>query len=146
MPNRPPAAAPAGSARAGIASSRKGRGLPCTCGPMRVRLPRLQLALTLLLALSGGPVLAQKPPTAPAAAAPAAPAASAPTPEWRRTDGYRFPALADSVRRLQYVAQAMQLREYCADRRVSDEFVRERLQHFGRLTGREETCASLKDY
>lgn len=142
MPNRPPAPASAGFARTGSASGRKGRGLPCTCGPMRVRLPRLPLVLALVLALSGGPVLAQKPP----AATPAAPAASAPTPEWRRTDGYRFPALADSVRRLQYAAQAMQLREYCADRRVPDDFVRERLQRFGRLTGREETCASLQGY
>ena len=40
----------------------------------------------------------------------------------------------------------MQLREYCADRRVSDDFVRERLQRFGRITGRAETCASLRDY
>ena len=143
MPNHPPAPASAGFAQAGSASGRKGRGLPCTCGPMHVHIPRrfLALSLALTLALSAGPVLAQR---APAAAA--APAASTPTPEWRRTDGYRFPALADSVRRLQFAAQAMQLREYCADRRVPDEFVRERLQRFGRMTGREETCASLADY
>ncbi|MBP9654836.1 MAG: hypothetical protein KBE19_10655, partial [Rhodocyclaceae bacterium] len=100
---------------------------------MHVHIPRrfLALSLALTLALSAGPVLAQR--------APAAAAASTPTPEWRRTDGYRFPALADSVRRLQFAAQAMQLREYCADRRVPDEFVRERLQRFGRMTGREET-------
>ena len=94
--------------------------------------------LVVPLGLSSAPALAQK--------APAAPAANPPTPEWRRTDGYRFPALADSVRRLQYTTLAMQLREYCADRRVSDEFVRERLQRFGRITGRAETCASLRDY
>ena len=143
MPNHPPAPASAGFAQAGSASGRKGRGLPCTCGPMHVHIPRRFLAhsLALSLALSAGPVLAQR---APAAAA--APAASTPTPEWRRTDGYRFPALADSVRRLQFAAQAMQLREYCADRRVPDEFVRERLQRFGRMSGREETCASLADY
>lgn len=98
--------------------------------------------LVVPLGLSSAPALAQKAPAAPAAAA----AANPPTPEWRRTDGYRFPALADSVRRLQFAAQAMQLREYCADRRVPDEFVRERLQRFGRMTGREETCASLADY
>lgn len=140
MPNRPPAPVPAGFAQAGSASGRKRRGLPCTCGPMHVHIPRrfLALSLALTLALSAGPVLAQR--------APAAAAASTPTPEWRRTDGYRFPALADSVRRLQFAAQAMQLREYCADRRVPDEFVRERLQRFGRMTGREETCASLADY
>ena len=143
MPNRPPTPASAGFAQAGSASGRKGRGLPCTCGPMHVHIPRrfLALSLALTLALSAGPVLAQR---APAAAA--APAASTPTPEWRRTDGYRFPALADSVRRLQFAAQAMQLREYCADRRVPDEFVRERLQRFGRMTGREETCTTLLDY
>lgn len=144
MPNRPPAPAPAGSAQAGGASGRKGRGLPCTCGPMRVHFPRflLSLPLALALALPAGPVSAQKAPAAPARAAPASPS----PPEWRRTDGDRFPALADSVRRLQYVAQAMQLREYCADRRVPDDFVRERLQRFGSMTGREETCTSLKDY
>ena len=140
MPNHPSAPASAGFAQAGSASGRKGRGLPCTCGPMHVHIPRrfLALSLALTLALSAGPVLAQR--------APAAAAASTPTPEWRRTDGYRFPALADSVRRLQFAAQAMQLREYCADRRVPDEFVRERLQRFGRMSGREETCASLADY
>jgi len=145
MPNHPPAPASAGFARTGSASGRKGRGLPCTCGPTRVHIPRRFFALSfaLSLALSAGPALAQR---APAPAAVPAPAASAPTPEWRRTDGYRFPALADSVRRLQYAAQAMQLREYCADRRVPDDFVRERLRRFGGLTGREESCASLKDY
>lgn len=142
MPNHPPASAPAGFAQAGSASGRKGRGLPCACGPMRVHLPvpilLLALPLALWLVLSASPAFAQK--------APAGAAASPPIPEWRRTDGYRFPALADSVRRLQFAAQAMQLREYCADRRVPDEFVRERLQRFGRMTGREETCASLADY
>ena len=54
--------------------------------------------------------------------------------------------MADTVRRLQFSAQAMQLREYCADRRVPDDFVRERLQRFGRLTGRDETCGTLADY
>jgi len=96
--------------------------------------------LVVPLGLSSAPALAQKAPAAPAAAA------NPPMPEWRRTDGYRFPALAESVRRLQYTTLAMQLREYCADRRVSDDFVRERLQRFGRITGRAETCASLRDY
>lgn len=76
----------------------------------------------------------------------ARPASAPPVPAWRRTDNYRFPAMADTVRRLQFSAQAMQLREYCADRRVPDDFVRERLQRFGRLTGRDETCATLADY
>ncbi len=47
---------------------------------------------------------------------------------------------------MQNLAYAMQLRDYCADRRVSDDFVREQLTRFGRLTGRDETCASLMDY
>ena len=136
MPNHPSAPASAGFAQAGSASGRKGREPSCTCGPMRVCL--FAFLLVVPLGLSSAPALAQK--------APAAPAANPPTPEWRRTDGYRFPALADSVRRLQYTTLAMQLREYCADRRVSDDFVRERLQRFGRITGRAETCASLRDY
>ena len=116
---------------------RRADGCACAGHARQSRRAALRAGL-LTLALSAGPVLAQR--------APAAAAASTPTPEWRRTDGYRFPALADSVRRLQFAAQAMQLREYCADRRVPDEFVRERLQRFGRMTGREETCASLVDY
>lgn len=67
-------------------------------------------------------------------------------PEWRSTAGYPFPALADTVARMQNVAHAMRLRDYCADRRVPDEFVRARLQRFSQLTGREETCTTLLDY
>ena len=47
---------------------------------------------------------------------------------------------------MQRLAFAMQLREYCSDRRVADEFVRGRLARFGQLTGRQETCRSLLDY
>jgi hypothetical protein len=67
-------------------------------------------------------------------------------PEWRRTDAYVFRAIGDVTRRMQFVAQAMQLRDWCADRSVPDDFVRERLQRFGRMTGREETCTTLLDY
>lgn len=67
-------------------------------------------------------------------------------PVWRSTAGYPFPALADTVARMQHVAQAMQLRDYCANRRLPDAFVRERLQRFSRLTGREEDCQTLLDY
>lgn len=67
-------------------------------------------------------------------------------PAWRSIAGYPLPALADTVVRMQHVAQAMQLREYCANRRLADEFVRERLQRFSRLTGREEDCQTLLDY
>lgn len=77
----------------------------------------------------------------------AAARASAPAvPEWRRTDAYVFRAIGDVTRRMQFVPQAMQLRDYCADRGVPDDFVRERLQRFGRMTGREETCTTLLDY
>lgn len=81
---------------------------------------------------------------APAAAAARAPAPA--LPEWRRTDAYVFRAIGDVTRRMQFVAQAMQLRDWCADRSVPDDFVRERLQRFGRMTGREESCATLLDY
>ena len=67
-------------------------------------------------------------------------------PEWRRTDAYVFRAIGDVTRRMQFVPQAMQLRDWCADRSVPDDFVRERLQRFGRMTGREETCTTLLDY
>ena len=81
---------------------------------------------------------------APAAAAARAPAPA--VPEWRRTDAYVFRAIGDVTRRMQFVPQAMQLRDWCADRSVPDDFVRERLQRFGRMTGREETCTTLLDY
>lgn len=75
-----------------------------------------------------------------------APEQVAEMPEWRRTDAYVFRAIGDVTRRMQFVAQAMQLRDYCADRTVPDDFVRDRLQRFGRMTGRDETCTSLLDY
>ena len=81
---------------------------------------------------------------APAAAAARPPAPA--VPEWRRTDAYVFRAIGDVTRRMQFVPQAMQLRDWCADRSVPDDFVRERLQRFGRMTGREETCTTLLDY
>ena len=81
---------------------------------------------------------------APAAAAARAPAPAGP--EWRRTDTYVFRAIGDVTRRMQFVQQAMQLRDWCVDRSVPDDFVRERLQRFGRMTGREETCTTLLDY
>ena len=83
------------------------------------------------------------------ARAPAGAAARAPAPvvpEWRRTDAYVFRAIGDVTRRMQLVPQAMQLRDWCADRSVPDDFVRARLQRFGRMTGREETCTTLLDY
>ncbi len=84
----------------------------------------------------------------PATPAPAAGAAKAAgeLPAWRDVSGYRFPPLARVVADMQNLAHALQLRDYCADRRVADDFVRERLARFSRITGREETCATLRDY
>lgn len=76
-----------------------------------------------------------------------APPAKAPArPEWRDTTGYRFPAVGKTVTDMQNAAHAMRLREYCADARVKDEFVRERLERFSAITGRKETCRTLLDY
>ena len=47
---------------------------------------------------------------------------------------------------MQNLAHAMQLREFCANTRVPDDFVRERLDRFGAITGRVESCSSLFDY
>jgi hypothetical protein len=65
---------------------------------------------------------------------------------WRDTSGYPFPALADTVAAAQNMVQAMILRDYCANKKISDDFVRERLNRFSRITGREEDCQSLLDY
>jgi hypothetical protein len=109
---------------------------------MNLLLISLLSAAALLLPVSGW---AQGAPAAGADAGetPAQPAA---VPEWRRTTGYPFPALARTVADMQNLAHAMQLRDYCADARVADDFVRDRLARFSRLTGREETCITLLDY
>lgn len=65
---------------------------------------------------------------------------------WRDTTGYLFPAISKTTGDLQNVAYAMQLRDYCADKRISDAFVRDRLMRFARITGRVETCQTLLDY
>ncbi|HJV24807.1 MAG TPA: hypothetical protein VJ673_03930 [Aromatoleum sp.] len=67
-------------------------------------------------------------------------------PPFRDTTGYRYPAISRTVRDMQNMAYAMQLRDYCADERVPDEFVKEQLSRFSRITGREETCRSLLAY
>jgi len=66
--------------------------------------------------------------------------------DWRDTSGYPFPALADTVAAAQNMVQAMILRDYCANKKLSDDFVRGRLARFSRITGREEDCQSLLDY
>ncbi|AYH42369.1 hypothetical protein [Azoarcus sp. DN11] len=65
---------------------------------------------------------------------------------FRDTTGYRHPALSRTQRDLQNLAYALQLRDYCADDRVSDAFVKEQLARFGRITGRKETCRTLLAY
>jgi hypothetical protein len=96
----------------------------------------------------------------PAPDAPAQPPAAAPVTEsgkagapnassgkgWRDTSGYPFPALADTVAAVQNMVQAMLLRDYCANAKLPDDFVRNRLTRFSRITGREEDCQSLLDY
>ncbi|MBS0543890.1 MAG: hypothetical protein JSR40_09180 [Proteobacteria bacterium] len=101
-----------------------------------------------------GAAPAVAPATSPAARSPATkgskagalPAKPPARPEWRDTTGYRFPAVGKTVADMQNAAHAMRLREYCADARVKDEFVRERLERFSAITGRKETCRSLLDY
>lgn len=67
-------------------------------------------------------------------------------PPWRQLSGYAFPALADTVSSLQNMSYAMQLRDYCADGRIEDAFVIDRLARFSAMTGREEDCSSLLRY
>ena len=121
------------------------------CGPMRYILPLLCVALSSAAAAqTAAPSAAAAAPAASgapqgtqaAAAAPGKP----PRPEWRDTSAYRFPAIAKTVSDLQNLAHAMRLRDYCADGRVKDEFVRERLDRFSVITGRPETCRTLLDY
>ncbi|HLW04567.1 MAG TPA: hypothetical protein VKY38_03190 [Azoarcus sp.] len=59
---------------------------------------------------------------------------------------YALPARADTERHLQRLAQAIQLREYCADQSIEDAFVDRQLAAFSRITGREEDCRTLLEY
>lgn len=92
------------------------------------------LLLTLLAAL---PALAQLP-------------EPAPRPDARKAGDqlyrYPMPAIADTVRQIQHSTQAMLLMEYCADERIADGFVNQRLAEFSRQTGRKEDCRTLLDY
>jgi len=98
--------------------------------------------LALLLA---GSVYAQPAPSGATQAAPPE-AVGKPVEPFRDTIGYRYPALSRTVRDMQNLAYAMQLRDYCADDRVSDEFVKAQLERFSRITGRTETCRTLLAY
>ncbi|THF65951.1 hypothetical protein E6C76_07855 [Pseudothauera nasutitermitis] len=118
----------------------------------------------MLLTLCAPSVRAQAP-AAPAQAEPAAQPVQAPTAppvtaqqqggaapaeeedeDWRDTSEYRFLSLGDASLRLEMVAMAMQVRDYCANRRVPDDFVRDRLARLSVLSGRTENCRSLLDY
>lgn len=65
---------------------------------------------------------------------------------FRDTRQYTFGAPASTVRAMQLLTTAMQLRAYCADPAIPDAFVRQQLQRFSELTGRQESCQSLLDY
>lgn len=108
--------------------------------------PRALLASLLLL--MSGPVPAQpaarEMPVVPEK--PAAASGAESERDFRDTTGYRYPALSRTQRDLQNLAYALQLRDYCADDRVSDEFVKAQLERFSRITGRSETCSSLLAY
>ncbi|GHT85481.1 hypothetical protein AGMMS49543_16940 [Betaproteobacteria bacterium] len=116
--------------------------------------PVLSLLPVFALAQESGeaaPAAAQAGAETPAPAPEATPAATPPAPptpaaNWRDTTGYLYPAIATTVAAAQNMAYAMQLRDYCANPKVPDDFVRARLDRFARITGREETCQSLLDY
>lgn len=131
----------AGLIKASSRSGRKHGEHSPAYGPMSIARAFPMLVLTLALQS----VHAQQS-AAPATAPGAAPETPAARPEWRNTDAYRFPALATTVADMQNLAHAMQLREFCANAGVPDDFVRERLDRFGAITGRVESCSSLLDY
>lgn len=145
-----------GSSRSGC---KPGRYVRPVCSPICFPLPLCSLFLALFVstasAQNAGTAQSPQPPAAAAAVSPAtakngkpSTAAARPQarPEWRDVSGYRFPAVGKTVADMQNAAHAMRLRDYCADARVKDEFVRERLTRFSAITGREETCRTLLDY
>lgn len=101
----------------------------------------LRIVLLLTFALFAFAVGAQAPDPA---------AADEPLPDARKAGDkpyrYPMPAIAQTVREVQHATQAMLLREYCADEKIPDEFVNERLAQFSRQTGRQEDCRTLLDY
>ena len=131
----------AGLIKASSRSGRKQGEHSPAYGPMSIARALPMLVLILVLQ----PAQAQQP-AAPATTSEAASEQPATRPEWRNIDAYSFPALATTVADMQNLAHAMQLREFCANARVPDDFVRERLDRFGAITGRVESCSSLLDY
>ncbi|HRP75762.1 MAG TPA: hypothetical protein PK725_09885 [Rhodocyclaceae bacterium] len=106
---------------------------------------RLGLLLFVVM-LPSGAVWAQLGGPDEAQAAPRAAAAPAQRNDFRKLSGYAFPQVSDTVRDMQNLAHAMQLRDYCADARIPDEFVRVQLARFSLITAREENCQTLLDY
>ncbi|MDX5364472.1 MAG: hypothetical protein LPJ91_09995 [Pseudazoarcus pumilus] len=100
---------------------------------------RLSLLLAVVLLAPCG--IAQTPDPAPA---------DDPLPDARKAGDkpyrYPMPAIAQTVREVQHATQAMLLREYCADEKIPDQFVNQRLAEFSRQTGRAEDCRTLLDY
>ena len=131
----------AGLIKASSRSGRKQGEHSPAYGPMSIA----HAFLVLLLCFALLPVQAQQP-SAPVIESETPTEQPAARPEWRNTDAYPFPALARTVADMQNLAHAMQLREFCANARVPDDFVRERLDRFGAITGRVESCSSLLDY
>jgi len=113
---------------------------------VKTRLPFAVPLLSVWLALALAPTCACAQPVAADSAEAAGSAGQAEESDFRDTSGYPFSAIAQVTADLQNVAYAMQLRDYCADRRLSDDFVRDRLRRFSRISGRSETCQSLLDY
>lgn len=106
----------------------------------------LLLSLIIVMLSPVAPVLAQAPENEPFPGPGLEQAETEEDRDFRDTTGYRFPALSRTVRDMQNLAFAMQLRDYCADDRIPDAFVRVQLARFSMMTGRDENCRSLNDY
>lgn len=131
----PPAAAqPAAAPTAGTPAVTAPAARPPAAAAPRVATPPTESAASMPLVQGGAPAL------------PSVQPGLAERPPWRQLSGYAFPALADTVSSLQNMSYAMQLRDYCADGRIKDDFVRDRLARFSEITGREEDCTSLLRY
>jgi len=108
----------------------------------------MRVSAVLLLCLLPVGALAQAPAQPAAGAAPATLPTPTPRPEqsWRDTSNYVFQSVARTTEDLQHVAYALTLREYCSNRKIPDDFVKDRLARFSAMTGREESCRTLMDY
>ncbi len=57
-----------------------------------------------------------------------------------------MPPPAVTIRDMQHLATAMQLRDYCMNPSIPNPFVRDQLKRFSSMTGRVENCRTLLDY